>query len=155
MTYTQEEPLILSVDLGLTTGLAIGRRMRTIESNKWRYALIWDSAAKANELYGILEQIKLEYSLDFVVVENPILSITNPYYHELKNLMEELGSLETFFKGIPVIEVRPTQWKCTPSIRFKSADNKLRTCHQYDAIRIGHWFTTFGYKKLALAIDKK
>lgn len=138
------EPLILAVDLGLTSGLAVGRRARTHTSNHWRLDLYWDCAVKTPELYGALEQVGDEFDVQVIVVEMPVLNPNNPLYKDLKELIEKFtGDIKQLF-ACPIIEVLPAQWKNTPAIRFKPADNIYRTTHQWDSIRIGCWFALFG-----------
>lgn len=144
--FAMNEPLILTIDLGITSGIAVGRRLRTHDNRRWRYDLYWDGTAHPEQIYGVLEQLLDEYSINIVIVEQPILSITNPYYKQLTGLVEDLGDYRHIFGNIPVFSVMPAQWKTTPAIKFKPADNQQRTTHQWDAIRIGYWFAQYGAK---------
>lgn len=157
--YATTEPLILAIDLGLTSGLAVGRRLRTSDKGRWRLDLKWDGYSKMGNLYGTLEQIFNEFSIQVVVIEYPVLNITNPYYKDLKTLVEDFAKdFYVLFGSITTVEVKPNQWKTTPACRYKPGDNYERTIHQWDALRICWWFAQYEaqkyFKEAEITIDR-
>ena len=125
-------PMILGIDLGISTGLALLDE----------YGVLRCSETVTGDRHGLrdlLYDLQNEYDIPYVAIEEPIY-VRGPMYVELRaNLVAVQCSILT---AAETVYVTPSQWKTSVAKKYKDVQrvrDLAQTPHEVDAACIAYY----------------
>ena len=136
------------LDVGITTGMAVTEIGKGIISRvKHTDNIVYTDQ---NELARLVRTFSI-YSVEIVIVEFPLVDPHSTTFKEIQKVLATWGAaLAVIEDVIPIVHVKPSEWKTTHAKLHDLTDllpPGHYSRHVKDAARMLYWYSVFKYGK--------